>query len=76
MPNISQSKDNQTIKFGKLIEYNKKNIFLKNHAENEAGGVIPDKKKPKLYEVKVSGLHQYLLIALNLACNKDKLSKT
>ena len=27
-PNISQSKGNQTMKFGQLIEYNKKNIFL------------------------------------------------
>ena len=27
-PNISQSKGNQTIKFGQLIEYNKSNIFL------------------------------------------------
>ena len=26
--NISRSKDNQTMKFGQLIEYNKKNIFL------------------------------------------------
>ena len=28
LPNISQTKDNQTIKFGQLIEYNKKNIFF------------------------------------------------
>ena len=28
MPNISQSKGNQSMKFGKLIEYNKRNIFL------------------------------------------------
>ena len=28
LPNISQSKGNQTIKFGQLIEYNKSNIFL------------------------------------------------
>ena len=27
LPNISQSKDNQTMKFGQLIEYNR-NIFL------------------------------------------------
>ena len=26
--NISQSKDNQTMKFGQLIEYNTRNIFL------------------------------------------------
>ena len=30
MPNISRSKGNQTIKFGHLIEYNKRNIFLQN----------------------------------------------
>ena len=27
-PNISRSKDNQTMKFGQLIEYNMRNIFL------------------------------------------------
>ena len=27
-PNISQSKGNKTMKFGQLIEYNKRNIFL------------------------------------------------
>ena len=40
LPNISQSKSNQTMKFGKLIEYNKRNILFKNHAENE-GRLIP-----------------------------------
>ena len=28
LPNISRSKDNQAMKFGKLIEYNMRNIFL------------------------------------------------
>ena len=28
LPNISQSKGNQTIKFVQLIEYNKRNIFF------------------------------------------------
>ena len=28
LTNISQSKGKQTIKFGQLIEYNKRNIFL------------------------------------------------
>ena len=28
LPNILQSKGNQTVKFGQLIEYNKRNIFL------------------------------------------------
>ena len=29
LPNASRSKDNQTMKFGQLIEYDEKNIFLK-----------------------------------------------
>ena len=33
LPNISQSKGNQTMKFGQLIEYNKINIFLKNFSK-------------------------------------------
>ena len=28
LPNISQSKGNQTMKFGQLMEYKKSNIFL------------------------------------------------
>ena len=28
LPSISQSKSNQTMKFGQLIEYKKRNIFL------------------------------------------------
>ena len=28
LPNISQSKGNKTMKFGHLMEYNKRNIFL------------------------------------------------
>ena len=34
MPNISRSKGSQTMKYGQLIEYNKRNIFLKNHTQN------------------------------------------
>ena len=32
---ISRIKRNQTMKFGQLIEYNIKNIFLKNHTQNQ-----------------------------------------
>ena len=42
LPNISQSKDNQTMKLGQLIEYNKRIIFLKNYAKNEAGKLVPE----------------------------------
>ena len=40
LPNISQSKGNQTMKFGQLIEYNR--IFFKAYAENEAGKLVPE----------------------------------
>ena len=35
-------KDNQTMKFGQLIEYNKINIFFKNYAVNETERLVPD----------------------------------
>ena len=30
------------MKFGKLTEYNKRNIFFKSYAENEPGRLVPD----------------------------------
>ena len=41
LPNISQCKGNQTMKFGQLIEHNKRNIFFKNYAEYEVGRLVP-----------------------------------
>ena len=41
LPNITQSKGNQTMKFSQLIENNKRNIFLQNYAENEVGRPAP-----------------------------------
>ena len=50
LPSISRSKGNQKLKFGQLIEYNKKNIFFeKSHAK--CGGetsLRPFYKKSKL----------------------------
>ena len=57
LPNISKSKGNQKMKFGQLIEYSVRNIFLQNHAENEAGRLVPDLFlffKKALYEVETS----------------------
>ena len=34
LSNISRSKGTQTIKFGQLMKYNMRNIFLENHAQN------------------------------------------
>ena len=39
LPNISQSKGNQTMKFGQLINYNR-NIFLQKLGQ--AGRLVPD----------------------------------
>ena len=58
LPNIWQSKWNE-MKFGQLIEYNEKNIFFKNYAENEARRIVLDLFlffKKAWYEVKTSGL--------------------
>ena len=42
LPNISRSKCNQTMKFGQLIEYNVRNVFLKDHTENDTVRLVPD----------------------------------
>ena len=42
LSNISQRKSNQTMKFGQLIEYNKRIFFFKNYAENEACRLVPE----------------------------------
>ena len=42
LPNISESKGSQTMKFCQLMEYKKRIIFSKNHAENKAGRPAPD----------------------------------
>ena len=39
---MSRSKGNQTIKFGNLIEYSVRDIFSRNHAENEIPRLVPD----------------------------------
>ena len=41
-PNISRSKDNQTIKFGQLIECNMRNIFLEKSYTKCDGELVPD----------------------------------
>ena len=41
LPNISRSKDNHTIKFGQLIEYNMRNTFVEKSYTKSAGETIP-----------------------------------
>ena len=47
--NISRSKDSQTMKFGQLIEYNMRTIFLEKSFSKCGGEAIlrPFSKKPK-----------------------------
>ena len=55
LPNISRSKGNQTMKFGQLIEYNMRNIFVEKSYTKCAGETIPRSlsKKSKLSISKV-----------------------
>ena len=50
LPNISRSKNNQTVKFGLLIEYNMRHIFLEKSYTKWGGKTIPRSisKKTKL----------------------------
>ena len=56
--NIARIKGNQAIKFGQLIGYNKRNINVENHTENEAWRLVLDLLffKNTLYKVKAIGL--------------------
>ena len=42
MPNISKSKVNQKMKFGQLMKYNMRNIFLKKSYARYSGEFTPD----------------------------------
>ena len=41
LPNISRSKGNQTMKFGQLIEYNLRNIFVEKSYTKCAAELFP-----------------------------------
>ena len=41
LPNISRSKGNQAMKFGQLIEYNMRNIFVEKSNTKCAGETFP-----------------------------------
>ena len=41
LPDSSRSKDNQTIKFRKLVEYNRRNIFVEK-SYTKCVGEVPD----------------------------------
>ena len=89
LPNISRSKDGQTIKFCQLIEYNNINIFLQKSCRkwSRAGRLVPDLFlffQKAFYEVNASGLQLSLIIYFDILgiqswrywYNKNKLYKT
>ena len=61
LPNVSQSKGNQIMKFGQLIQYYKRNNFFKNYVENETSRLV----RSRLVQF------QYISIALSLPYNKN-----
>ena len=42
LPSISRSKENQIMKFGQLMEYIMRNIFLQNQTQNVVEKLVPD----------------------------------
>ena len=42
LPNILRSKGHKAMKFGQIIEYNMRNIFLENHTQNVVERLFPD----------------------------------
>ena len=76
---ISQhGKDNQTMKFGHLIEYNKVNIFLQNSCrKSREGRQVPDLFlicKKALYETKANGLQLNFSIIIIIIINRCYLT--
>ena len=62
LPNVSRSKSNLTIKFGQLVEYNMRNIFVENHTQNVLEKLFPDPYlKYQNWKVRVL-LYSYALI--------------
>ena len=52
LPNISRNKGNKAMKFGQLIEYNIRNIFVEKSYTKCAGETIP---RPKIKIEHISG---------------------
>ena len=51
LPNIPRSKSNQTIKFGQLIEYNMRNIFIEKSYTKYGGEISPRPFSGKLKSI-------------------------
>ena len=55
LPNISRSKGNQTIRYGQLVEYNNKKIFLERPFTKCGGETSPRPFFKKLKFERISG---------------------
>ena len=55
LPNILRSKDNQAMRFGQLIEYNMRNIFVEKSYTKCAGETIPRPLSKKIKIEHISG---------------------
>ena len=62
---IARRKDNQTMKFGLIEEYNTRNIFLENHIQNMMERLLPDPF--------MKNQHRAYLWISSLKCNKFDL---
>ena len=51
LPNISRNKGNQTMKFGQLLEYNMRNIFVEKSYTKCGGETVP---RPFSKKIKLS----------------------
>ena len=75
LPNISRSKRNQIMKFGPLMEYNMRNILLKNHTQNMVGKLPRESfikiKFERISESTVSNFIQFVFIV----CRSGDLAK-
>ena len=59
LPNFARSKGSQTLKFGQVVEYDKRNVFRRKSCRNEAERLAADLFlffKKALHEVKANGL--------------------
>ena len=74
MPDIARSKVNQAIKFGQLIEYNMRNVFLKKSCAN-CGGETSHKFFPEILKLSIS-LNQQSEVPYSLLLIKPKHIET
>ena len=74
--NISRSKGNQLMNLVTLQNITRKIFFFKNHAENEARRLVPVLFVSHKSFIWGKSKWPYILIALNLIFNENKLWKT